>query len=141
MVKEQCLQQLQEGLVENFKSSDIGVVYPWEKKEAIPLLLTKEAVEEQNNFPLPPNSIHILPSPAPQPTPGAPTGKSTPIALSALQNFKKLVATVQAFATTSKTMAAAHIAWHSGWFECWFRFGSPEPRISKLQQFQQPPKA
>ena len=73
MVKELCLQQLQEGLVENFESSDIGVaVYPWEKKEAIPLLLTEEIVEEQNNLPLPPNSIHILPSPTPQPTPGAP---------------------------------------------------------------------
>ena len=47
MVEEQCLQQLQEGLVENFESSDIGVaVCPWEKKEAISPLLTEEAVEE-----------------------------------------------------------------------------------------------
>ena len=37
MVEEQCLQQLQEGLVENFESSDIGAaVFLWEKKEAIP---------------------------------------------------------------------------------------------------------
>ena len=41
MVEEQCQQQL---LLE---SSDIGVsVYPWEKKEAISLLLTEEAMEE-----------------------------------------------------------------------------------------------
>ena len=34
MVEEQCQQQLQEGLIENSKSSVIGVaVYPWEKKE------------------------------------------------------------------------------------------------------------
>ena len=50
-VEEQCQQQL---LVE---SSDIGAaVYLWEKKEAVPLLLTEEAVEEyqKNNLPLPP---------------------------------------------------------------------------------------
>ena len=41
MVEEQCQQQLLS------ESSDIGAaVYPWEKKEAIPLLLTEEAVEE-----------------------------------------------------------------------------------------------
>ena len=85
MVKKQCLQQLQEGLVENFESSDIGAaVYPWEKKEEIPLLLIEKAVEEQNNLPLPPNSIHIIPSPAPQPTPEAPTRKATPISLPTL---------------------------------------------------------
>ena len=34
MVEEQCLQELQEGLIENFESSDIGaVVCPWERKE------------------------------------------------------------------------------------------------------------
>ena len=89
MVEEQCLQQLQEGSVENFESSNIGVVVClWEKKEAIPLLLTEEAVEEQNNLPLPPNSIHILPSPTPQPTLEAPTTKVS-LALPALQKFKK----------------------------------------------------
>ena len=37
MVEEQCLQQLQEGLIENFESSDTGAtVYPWEKKEEPP---------------------------------------------------------------------------------------------------------
>ena len=34
MLEEQCLQQLQEGLIENFESLDIGSnVCPWEKKE------------------------------------------------------------------------------------------------------------
>ena len=125
MVEEQCQQQL---LLE---SLDIGVVvYPWEKKEVVPLLLTEEAVEEQNNLPLPPtDSVYILPSPALQFTPKTPTAKAkASLALPAIQNFKKLVATVHNFATTSKTMAAAHIAWHSGWFGCWFEFGAPEPR-------------
>ena len=52
-MEEQCLQQLQEGVVENFESLDIGaVVCLWEKKEVIPLLLTEEAVEEhqENNL-------------------------------------------------------------------------------------------
>ena len=133
MVEEQCLQQLKEGLVENFESSDIGVVAClWEKKEAIPLLLTEEAVEEhkENNLPLPPtDSVNILPSPASQSqskTPQAPTTKATP-SLPILQNLKKLVAIAHIVATTSKTLAAAHIAWHSGWFGCWFGFGASEP--------------
>ena len=44
------------------------------------------------------------------PLPEAPTIKATPFALPALQNFRKLVATTQIFATTSKKMAAAHTA-------------------------------
>ena len=158
MVEEPCLQQPQEGLVENSESSNIGVVVClWEKKDAIPLLLTEEAVEEhkENNLPLPPtDSVYILPSPAPQsqpktptanaqatynplpvyilpaanskPTAPAPKAKSNP-SLPAMQNFNRSVAFVHNFATTSKTMAAAHIAWHSGWFGCWFGFGAPEP--------------
>ena len=69
------------------------------------------------------------PTPAVQFTPEAPTTKATP-SLPMLQNFKKLVAIVQTFVTTSKKMATAHIAWHSGWFGCWFGFGAPEPRHS-----------
>ena len=43
MVEEQCLQQLQEALIENFESSDIGVaVCPWEKKEETSPMLTEE---------------------------------------------------------------------------------------------------
>ena len=46
MVEEQCLQQLQEGLIENFESSNTGVVvYPWEKKEETSPMLTEEGVE------------------------------------------------------------------------------------------------
>ena len=134
MVEVPCLQQPQKGLVENSESSKIGVVVClWEKKDEIPLLLTEEAVEEhkENNLPLPPtDSVYIMPSPAPQSQPKTPTSnpkaKSNP--LSAMQKFKKLVATVHAFATTSKTMAAAHIAWHSGWFGCRFGLGASEPR-------------
>ena len=158
MVEEPCLQQPQEGLVENSESSNIGVVVClWEKKDAIPLLLTEEAVEEhkENNLPLPPtDSVYILPSPAPQSQPKTPTVNAqatynplpvyilpaanskptTPApkaksnpSLPAMQNFNRLVAFVHNFATTLKTMAAAHIAWHSGWFGCWFGFGAPEP--------------
>ena len=167
MVEESCLQQPQQGLVENSESLEIGVVVClWEKEDAIPLLLIEEAVEEnkENNLPLPPtDSVYIMPSPAPQsqpktptanaqatyyplpvapsgdqvyilPTPAenpkpatpAPKAKSNP--LSAMQNFKRLVASVHAFATTSKTMATAYIAWHSGWFGCRFGFGAPGPR-------------
>ena len=159
IVEESCLQQPQQGLVENSKSLEIGVVVClWEKKDAIPLLLTEEAVEEhkENIFPLPPtDSVYILPLPAPhsqpknnpllvpptadqvyilpmpaaQPKPAAPApkGKSNP-SLHAMQNFRRLVASVHAFATTSKTMATAYIAWHSGWFGCGFGFGAPGPR-------------
>ena len=80
------------------------------------------------------DQVYILPSPAPQPTPAtkskpatpAPKAKSNP--LHVMQNFKEIVATVQASATTSKKMAAAYIAWHSGWFGCGFGFGTPGPR-------------
>ena len=159
MVEEPCLQQSQEGPVENSESSNIGVVVClWEKKDAIPLLLTEEVVEEhkENNLPLPPtDSVYILPSPAPQSQPKTPTanaqaiykplplyilpaanskptaptpkGKSNP-SLHAMQNFKRLVASVHKFATTSKAQATAYTTWHSGWFECRFRFEALESR-------------
>ena len=80
MVEDPCLKQPQEGLVENSKSSDIGVVVClWEKKDAIPLLLTEEAVEEhkENIFSLPPtDSVYILPLPAPQSQPKTPTANA-----------------------------------------------------------------
>ena len=108
------------------------VVYgPWRREEEILPLLTKEAVEEHqdHNLPLSPiDSMYILPTPAAHSNPETPTTKATPSALPVLQNIKKLVATVRAFATTSKTLAAAHTAWHSGWFGYWFGFGAPEPR-------------
>ena len=152
MVEEHCQQQLQEGLIEKLaeyseglsESLDIGAaVYPWEKKEAISPLLTEEGsgnevVEEPQRpilKPLPLGSLpatpsldpmHTLPKPAAHETNGTPTAK---VILSALpvQNFRKLVAIVQTFATTSKTLTAAHVAWHSGWLKpkpSWFRFGA-----------------
>ena len=46
MVEEQCLQQLQEGLIEKFESSYTSVVIcPWEKKEETSPVLTKGVVE------------------------------------------------------------------------------------------------
>ena len=166
IVEESCLQQPQQGLVENSESLEIGVVVClWEKEDAIPLLLTEEAVEEnkENIFPLPPtDSVYILPLPAPQSQPKTPTANaqatynplpaappesvfilSTPAAnpkpatpapkaksnpLHAMKNLKILVASVDTFATTSKKMANAYIAWHSGWFGCGFGFGAPGPR-------------
>ena len=95
-------------LVENFESSDIGVVVcPWENKEAISHLLTEEAVEEhqEHNLPLAhTDSVYILPSPASQSqlkTPAA-EAKGIPSPLPILQNLKKLVASIQAFALHQK---------------------------------------
>ena len=138
MVEEQCLQQLQEGLIENFESSDTGAaICPWEKKEETSPMLTeegsgKDAMEElqKHNLHLPSiDQEHILPTPAAQSIPEAPVtkNKASPSAL-LVKNFRKLVITVQTFATTSKTLAAAHTAWHSRWFGCWFRFGAPGPQ-------------
>ena len=160
MVEEQCQQQLQEGLIENFESSNTGsVVCPWLKKEETPPMLTeegsgKEEIEEpQNptteatNRPLPTapstDQVYTLPTPAAQSTPKTPTAKAKASpSLPALQNLKNLVAIVQTFSITSKTLAAAHTAWHSGWFGYWFRCGAPGPRhFYKLYLFQQPLKA
>ena len=141
MVEEQCQQQL------FLESSDIGAtVYPWEKKEAISPLLTEGVVEEhqEHNLPLPPtDSVYILPSPASQSQPKTPTVEAKVIPpLLPIQYFKKLVAFIQTFATTSKTLAAAHTAWHNRCFGCCFRHVAPGPRhFCKLHQFQQLPKA
>ena len=107
--------------------------------QPIPMKLNPSATAQpQNNLlPVAPSvdQVYILPSPAPQPTPAtkskpaapAPKGKSNR-SLHAMQNLRKLVAIAQAFATTSKKMATAYIAWHSGWFGCGFGFGTPGPR-------------
>ena len=89
-----------------------------------PINLNPNATTQPKNSPLP---VYIPPSTAAQSTPKTPTTKAIPPLLPT-QNFKKLVATAQNFATTSKKLAAAHIAWHSGWFGCCFGFGAPEPR-------------
>ena len=147
MVEEHCEQQPQEGLIEIFaeyceglfESLDIGVVLcPWEKKEAISSLLTeegsgKEAVEEPQKHDLHPpfpDQVHILPQPSAHETHGTPTAKAIPSALP-MKYFRKLVAFVQTFVTKSKTLAAAHVAWHNRWLipkPSWFRFGAPKPQ-------------
>ena len=136
-------------MIENFakyskglsESLDVGAaIFPWENKEAISPLLTedgsgKEAVEEpqKHNSHLPSTDpVYILPTPATQSISEAPAAKAEAIPFAPLvQKFRKLVAIVQNFATTSKTLAAALIAWHSGWptsKPSWFRFGAPGPQ-------------
>ena len=121
----------------------LGIVYgPLKKEEEILPLLSEESngkevreepqrpITQATNSPLP-SPVYTLATtqftPAAQFTPQAPTTKATP-SLLVLQNIRKLEATVQASATTSKTQAAAYIAWHNGWFGCRFGFEAPEPR-------------
>ena len=98
--------------------------------QPIPIDLDPNVTAPPKSSPLPevpsldPNLVYILP--AAQSTPKTPTTKATQFSMLALQNFKTLVATVQAYATTSKTLAVSYVAWHSGWFGCWFGFGAPE---------------
>ena len=110
-----------------------------EPLEALEELPTREAGEEHQRLTLYPILINLDPSVTSQPknnplpvnilpTPEPPTGNATPSTLYVLHNIRKLVATVRAFASTSKTMTDAHIAWNSGWFGCWFGFGAPKPR-------------
>ena len=129
--------------------------WPWTNEEQIRALITEKssghegtqeniiqpnpigldtiatAQDTKNPLPVAPSDdqVYILPTPAEKPKPAAPApkGKSNP-SLHAMQNFRRLVASVHAFATTSKTMATAYIAWHSGWFGCGFGFGTPGPR-------------
>ena len=90
---------------------------------SIPINLDPSATAQPKNSPLP---VHILPTPAPHATPETPSARASSSLL--VQNLKKFVASVQAFATTLKTLAAAHTVWHSGWFECWFRHGALGPQ-------------
>ena len=147
--------ELSEGFDESSDMCD--VVLPRENQEEIIALLTEEGSETKavevpkknvlqkiltelnptattqatkNPLPVAPSTdqVYILPASQSQhKTPEAPTIKSNP-SLVVLQNIRKLVANIQAFATTSKTQAVAYIAWHSGWFGCRFGFGAPEPR-------------
>ena len=92
----------------------------------IPINLDPSATSQPKNSPLP---MYILPATQPileEPAPAV-KAKASP-SLPMMQNFKKLVAIVQTFATTSKTLAAAHIAWHNRWFRCWFRHGALGPQ-------------
>ena len=120
--------------------------WPWTKEEQITALLTEKSSEHETMegtqepiidlntianaqatyYPLP---VYILPTPAQKSKPSAPApkGKSN-TSLHAMQNIRRLVASVHTFATTSNKMANAYIAWHSGWFGCGFGFGTPGPR-------------
>ena len=73
-----------------------------------PINLDPSATAQPKSCPLP---VYILPSPASQSQPKTPVAKAKAnLALPALKSLKKLVATVRASATTSKTQAAAYIA-------------------------------
>ena len=92
----------------------------------IPINLDPSATAQPKNSPLP---VYILPAAQPIHEEPAPTAKAKANpSLPMMQNFKTLVATVQAYATTSKTLAVAYVAWHSGCFGCGFGFGAPEPQ-------------
>ena len=100
----------------------------------LPTKLDPSAIAQATNSPLPTapflNKVHILLKPTTHETNGTPTAKAIPSALH-VQYFRKLVAIVQTFATTSKTLAVAHVAWHNGWLKpkpSWFIFGAPEPQ-------------
>ena len=101
--------------------------------QAIPIDLDHTATAQDTKYPLPVaplgDQVYILPTPAANSKPSAPApkGKSN-TSLHAMQNIRRLVASVHTFATTSKKMANAYIAWHSGWFGCGFGFGAPGPR-------------
>ena len=134
------------------------IFWPWKQKEQISSLITEEssghgtgegtqeniiqpnpidlettATAQDTYYPLPvapsDDQVYILPTPAAKSKPSAPApkGKSN-TSLHAMQNIRRLVASVHTFATTSKKMANAYIAWHSGWFGCGFGFGAPGPR-------------
>ena len=128
--------------------------WPWKKEEQISALMTEKssghertqepiiqpnpigldttATAQDTYYPLPvapsDDQVYILPTPATKSKPAAPAPKGKSNSLHAMKNLKILVASVHTFATTSKKMANAYIAWHSGWFGCGFGFGTPGPR-------------
>ena len=100
--------------------------------QPIPMQLNPSATAQDTNYPLAvapsDNQVYILPTPAENPKPATPAPKGKSNSLPSMQKFRRLVASVHTFATTSKKMANAYIAWHSGWFGCGFGFGAPGPR-------------
>ena len=100
--------------------------------QPIPMQLNPNATAQDTKTPLQvapsDNQVYIFPTPAENPKPATPAPKSKSNPLHAMQNIRRLVASVHTFATTSKKMANAYIAWHSGWFGCGFGFGAPGPR-------------
>ena len=102
-----------------------------QQDEAIPPFLTeegsgKETVEGTQEPILQPIPINLDPSAIARPKILDAEAKAIPPLLPT-QYFRKLVATAKIFTTTSKKLATAHTAWHSGWFRCWFRHGAPGP--------------
>ena len=75
--------------------------------QPIPMNLNPSATAQPQNSPLP---VYILPTPAANSKPAAPAPKAHASPSLFVQNIRKLVATIRAFATASKTQAAAHIA-------------------------------
>ena len=134
MVEEHCQQQLQEGMIETAAEfseglsefSDIctdfcpslfteessgneAVEEPQKPNlKPLPTKLDPNATTQATNIPLPashsPDQVHILPKPTAHSTQETPTAEASPSAL-LLQYFRKLVAFVQTFSTTSKTLA------------------------------------
>ena len=122
-VEEQCKQQneaISPLLNEEGSGKEVGeepqklILHP------IPINLGPSAIAQPKNSPLPeessPDPVYIMSSPAAQSTPKTPAAKAKANPSLLVQNLKKLVALAQAFATTSKTLATAYIAWHNGWF-------------------------
>ena len=104
-----------------------------------PIKLNPNVTTQPRNSPLP---VYILPSPASQSQPKTPLAKAkASLALPALKSLKKLVATVQTFATTSNhwqplTLHGTAVGSGAGSDLEHLNLG-----ISKLHQFQKPPKA
>ena len=81
--------------------------------QPIPIDLDPSVIAQPKDSPLPAassqNPAYILPAAQFTPEATAPKVEFIPSAL-LVHNFRKLVAIVQAFATTSKTLAATHVA-------------------------------
>ena len=126
-VEEQCKQQneaISPLLTEEGSGKEAGEEPQKHILQPIPINLDPSATVQPKNSPL---QVYILPTIAPHATLETPTAKAIPSPLLMLQNIRKLVASVQTFATISKTLETTHVAWHSRWFKCWFKFGAPKP--------------
>ena len=156
MVEEHYQQQLQEELIETAVEFSEGLSeYSDICTDFCPSLLTEESsgkeeeaqkpnlkllptklnlstTAQATKSPLPaapsPEQVYILPSPIAQSTHKTHDAKAKANPSLLVRNIKKLMASVQAFSTTSKTLVAAHTVWNSGWFECWFNHGAPGPQ-------------
>ena len=80
----------------------------------IPINLDPSATAQPKNSPLPVYILHAAQLIHEEPASAAKAKATSSLLM--MQNFKTLVATVQAYAITSKTLAVVYVAWHSGWF-------------------------